>query len=92
MAKPIDSGHRGVAWRYRLLIAIFALALSARVTYTLDSVRDMRHRYPAAPVTLGDGVHLFGNSGIEQRWHLKNVVAYKNGFVDLSYSRREGCS
>jgi len=43
-------------------------------------------RLMVAPVTLGDGVHLFGNSGIEQRWHLKNVVAYKNGFVDLSYS------
>jgi dihydrofolate reductase len=49
-------------------------------------------RLMVAPVTLGDGVHLFGNSGIEQRWHLKNVVAYKNGFVDLSYSRREGSS
>jgi dihydrofolate reductase len=43
-------------------------------------------RLMVAPVTLGDGLHLFGNSGPEQRWHLKNVVAYKNGFVDLSYS------
>jgi len=24
-------------------------------------------------------------SGTEQKWHLKNVVAYKNGFVELSY-------
>lgn len=41
-----------------------------------------------APVTLGDGLHLFGDSAAEQKWHLKNVVAYKNGFVELSYGRR----
>ena len=40
-----------------------------------------------APVTLGEGLHLFGDSGIEQKWRLKNVVAYKNGFVVLTYGR-----
>jgi len=45
-------------------------------------------RLMIAPVTLGDGLHLFGDSGSEQKWHLKNVVAYKNGFVELSYSRQ----
>ena len=45
-------------------------------------------RLMIAPVTLGDGLHLFGDSGTEQKWHLKNVVAYKNGFVELSYSRQ----
>jgi dihydrofolate reductase len=44
-------------------------------------------RLMIAPVTLGDGLHLFGDSGTEQRWHLKNVVAYKNGYVELSYRR-----
>jgi dihydrofolate reductase len=44
-------------------------------------------RLMIAPVTLGEGLHLFGDSGIEQRWRLKNVVAYKNGYVDLSYGR-----
>ena len=44
-------------------------------------------RLMIAPVILGDGLHLFGDSGTEQKWHLKNVVAYKNGFVELSYSR-----
>jgi dihydrofolate reductase len=39
-----------------------------------------------APVLLGEGLRLFGNSLTEQRWNLKNVVAYKNGFVELSYS------
>jgi dihydrofolate reductase len=48
-------------------------------------------RLMIAPVTLGDGLHLFGDSGTEQKWHLKNVVAYKNGFVELLYSRPE-CS
>src|ERR1022692_125844 len=46
-------------------------------------------RLMIAPVTLGEGLHLFGDSGTEQKWQLKNVVAYKNGYVDLSYGRRE---
>ena len=44
-------------------------------------------RLMIAPVTLGEGLHLFGDSGMEQTWHLKNVVGYKNGFVELSYRR-----
>jgi len=44
-------------------------------------------RLMIAPVTLGDGLHLFGNSGTELKWHLNNIVAYKNGFVELSYKR-----
>jgi dihydrofolate reductase len=39
-----------------------------------------------APVLLGDGLRFFG-SLTQQRWDLKNVVAYKNGFVELSYAR-----
>ena len=44
-------------------------------------------RLMIAPVTLGDGLALFANSGGEQKWLLKNVVGYKNGFVELSYTR-----
>ena len=39
-----------------------------------------------APVLLGEGLRLFGESSTEKRWNLKDVVAYKNGFVELSYS------
>jgi len=39
-----------------------------------------------APVLLGEGLRLFNGSIEKERWHLKNVVAYKNGFVELSYS------
>jgi dihydrofolate reductase len=39
-----------------------------------------------APVLLGEGLRLFDGSPTEQRWNLKNVVAYRNGFVELSYS------
>ncbi len=39
-----------------------------------------------APVLLGEGLRLFGSSLTEEHWDLKNVVAYKNGFVELSYS------
>jgi dihydrofolate reductase len=42
-------------------------------------------RLMIAPVLLGEGLRLFG-SMTEERWNLKNVVAYKNGFVELSYS------
>ena len=38
-----------------------------------------------APVTLGEGLRLFGDSATEKRWNLKDVTAYKNGFVELSY-------
>jgi dihydrofolate reductase len=39
-----------------------------------------------APVLLGEGLRLFGGSPLEEKWNLRNVVAYKNGFVELSYS------
>ena len=43
-------------------------------------------RLTIAPVLLGEGLRLFGGSLTEEKWKLKNVVAYKNGFVELSYS------
>jgi len=42
-------------------------------------------RLSIVPVLLGDGLRLFDNSGIESRWHLKDVVAYKTGYVELWY-------
>jgi dihydrofolate reductase len=44
-------------------------------------------RLMIAPVILGDGLRLFGDSSTEQKWQLKNVVAYRNGYVELSYRR-----
>jgi len=49
----------------------------------LDLVDEIR--LMIVPVLLGDGLRLFDNSGIERRWHLKNVVAYQTGLVELSY-------
>jgi dihydrofolate reductase len=46
-------------------------------------------RLMIAPVLLGDGLHLFGDCGSEQKWLLKNAVAYRDGYVDLSYRRRQ---
>jgi dihydrofolate reductase len=43
-------------------------------------------RLIVAPVLLGDGLRLFGGLPTEKRWDLKNVVAYKNGFVELLYA------
>ncbi len=42
-----------------------------------------------APVLLGDGLRLFGESLPESVWKLKDAVAYKNGFVELTYSIRK---
>jgi dihydrofolate reductase len=74
-----------LAPRYRniWLVGGALLAQSFLRLGLVDEIRLM-----IAPVLLGDGLHLFGNSGTEQRWPLKNVVAYKNGFVELSYSRQ----
>lgn len=49
-------------------------------------------RLMIAPVLLGDGLRLFGDSGLEQRWQLKNVVAYKSGFVELVYKSQPASS
>ena len=43
-------------------------------------------RLTIAPVVLGDGLRLFGGLLAEKQWDLKNVVAYKNGFVELTYA------
>jgi dihydrofolate reductase len=44
-------------------------------------------RLSIAPILLGDGLRLFGVADTERRWHLKDVVAYKTGFVELVYGR-----
>ena len=44
-------------------------------------------RLTIAPVLLGDGLRLFGGLPSEQHWDLTNAVAYKNGFVALTYAR-----
>ncbi len=43
-------------------------------------------RLTIAPVLLGDGLRLFGDLPSEQHWNLTNAVAYKNGFVALTYA------
>jgi dihydrofolate reductase len=47
-------------------------------------------RLMIAPVTLGEGLQLFGDAGVEQKWRLKDVVAYRNGYVELAYGRGGG--
>jgi dihydrofolate reductase len=45
-------------------------------------------RLAIAPVLLGDGLPLFGNSPTESRWQLKDAVAYRSGIVELWYGRQ----
>jgi dihydrofolate reductase len=42
-------------------------------------------RLSIIPVLLGDGLRLFNHSATEERWRLKDVVAYKTGVVELLY-------
>ena len=44
-------------------------------------------RLSIAPILLGNGLSLFGDSNAESRWRLKDVVAYKTGFVELLYRK-----
>jgi dihydrofolate reductase len=39
-----------------------------------------------APILLGGGLRLFGELTTEKKWDLKNVRAYKNGFVEVHYT------
>jgi dihydrofolate reductase len=42
-------------------------------------------RLSIMPILLGDGTPFFDHIGQEQRLHLKDVTAYKNGMVELWY-------
>lgn len=75
--------HEKLAPRYRNIWLVGGAMLSQRFL-ELGLVDEIR--LTVAPVLLGDGLRLFGGSLTEDRWDLKNVVAYKNGFVELSYS------
>ena len=74
-----------LAPRYRniWLVGGAHLAQSFLKLGLVDEIRLM-----IAPVTLGEGLSLFGNGGTEQKWRLKDVVAYRNGYLDVSYRRR----
>src|SRR5689334_7449712 len=75
--------HDKLAPRYRNIWLVGGAILSQRFL-ELGLVDEIR--LTIAPVVLGDGLRLFGGSLGEQKWSLQNVVAYKNGFVELSYS------
>ena len=72
-----------LAPRYRNIWLVGGAMLSQRFL-ELGLVDEIR--LTIAPVLLGEGLSLFGGSLTEEKWNLKNVVAYKNGFVELSYS------
>ena len=42
-------------------------------------------RISILPIILGGGILFFDNIGQEQALHLKDVIAYKNGMVELCY-------
>ena len=72
-----------LAPRYRNIWLVGGAILCQRFL-ELDLVDEIK--LTIAPVLLGEGLRLFGGSLPQERWNLKNVVAYKNGFVELSYS------
>ncbi len=78
--------HEKLAPRYRNIWLVGGAMLS-QCFLELGLVDEIR--LTVAPILLGDGLRLFGDSLTEKRWDLKNVVAYKNGFVELSYSAQD---
>ena len=72
-----------LASRYRNIWLVGGAILGQRFL-ELDLVSEIR--LTIAPVLLGEGLRLFGDSATEKKWSLKDVVAYKNGFVELVYS------
>jgi dihydrofolate reductase len=56
----------------------------------LDLVDEIR--LSIVPSLLGRGLRLFGEAEIEQRWTLKDVLAFRNGFVELVYGRESAVS
>jgi dihydrofolate reductase len=81
--------HEILAPRYRNIWLVGG-AMLCQSFLRLDLVDEIR--LAIVPVLLGDGLRLFDNSGIESRWHLKNVVAYKTGVVELLYRRQSTSS
>ena len=74
-----------LAPRYRNIWLVGGAMLSRRFL-ELGLVDEIR--LTIAPVLLGEGLRLFGGPPAEERWSLKDVVAYKNGFVELMYTAR----
>jgi dihydrofolate reductase len=58
-------------------------AMLARDFIRLKLADDIR--ITIAPIFLGDGVPFVDRVGLEQPLHLKDVIAYKNGMVELWY-------
>lgn len=75
-----------LAPRYRNIWLVGGAILSQRFL-ELGLVDEIR--LTIAPVLLGEGLRLFDGSVTEKRWNLKNVSAYKNGFVELYYSKAQ---
>lgn len=75
--------HEKLAPRYRNIWLVGGAALSQSFL-ELGLVDEIR--LTVAPVLLGDGLRLFGDSPAETKWDLKNVVPYRNGFVELTYT------
>lgn len=72
-----------LASRYRNIWLVGGAMLSQRFL-ELGLIDEIK--LTIAPALLGDGLRLFGGSVAQETWNLKNVIAYKNGFVELSYS------
>jgi dihydrofolate reductase len=71
-----------LAARFRNIWLVGGAMLAQRFL-ELGLVDDIR--LTVAPVLLGDGLRLFGEMQ-QTRWDLKNVTAYRNGFVEMHYA------
>ena len=78
-----ELAQRKLAQRFQNIWLVGGAVLS-RHFLELGLVNEIR--LTLAPVLLGDGLRLFGDLTREMRWNLKNLTAYKNGFVEVHYT------
>jgi dihydrofolate reductase len=78
LARDVTSEH-DLVW----LVGGAALARSFLREGAIDEIR-----LSIIPRLLGDGIELFGGSGIDRALHLTDETAYENGIVELQYEIR----
>ena len=81
---PVKLVREALAPKYRNIWLVGGAA-TGQAFLQLDLVDEIR--LTIAPVLLGQGLRLFSDSAAETKWRLKDMAAYKNGFVELAYGR-----
>lgn len=83
--REVEQLVQNVTGRHEFVWLVGGAAL-ARSVLCEDLINEIR--LSIIPTLLGNGIELFGGSGIERALHLTNETAYDNGIVELQYEIR----